>query len=100
MRAERRDPTLQRRVVANQQWEEPVPEAKPYDIPKQLVWDAYLRVKANRGAAGVDGVSLAAFAIAWRKRWQRWCWSRRWSRSSIPTPTVIVPADPHSMRWV
>src|SRR5215467_11463262 len=42
MRAERRDPTLQRRVVANQQWEEPVPEAKPYDIPKQLVWDAYL----------------------------------------------------------
>jgi hypothetical protein len=48
-------------VAANQQWEEPVPEAKPYDIPKQLVWDAYLRVKANRGAAGVDGVSLAAF---------------------------------------
>jgi hypothetical protein len=48
-------------VAANQQWEEPMPEAKPYDIPKQLVRDAYLRVKANRGAAGVDGVSLAAF---------------------------------------
>ena len=30
-------------------------EAKPYDIPKQLVWEAYQRVKANRGAAGVDG---------------------------------------------
>jgi RNA-directed DNA polymerase len=38
-----------------------VPEAKPYDIPKQLVWEAYQRVKANRGAAGVDGESLAAF---------------------------------------
>jgi retron-type reverse transcriptase len=38
-----------------------VSEAKPYDIPKQLVWEAYQRVKANRGAAGVDGVSLAAF---------------------------------------
>ena len=38
-----------------------VPEAKPYEIPKQLVWDAYQRVKANRGAAGVDGESLAAF---------------------------------------
>ena len=37
MRAEQRDPTFQRRVLANQQWEEPVPEAKPYDIPKQLV---------------------------------------------------------------
>ena len=36
-------------------------EAKPFDIPKQLVWDAYQRVKANRGAAGVDGESLAAF---------------------------------------
>ena len=36
-------------------------EAKPYVIPKQLVWEAYQRVKANRGAAGVDGESLAAF---------------------------------------
>jgi len=35
-----------------------VPEAKPYAIPKQLVWDAYQRVRA---AAGVDGESLAAF---------------------------------------
>ena len=38
-----------------------MPEAKPYSIPKQLVWEAYQRVKANRGAAGVDGESLAAF---------------------------------------
>ncbi len=38
-----------------------MPKAKPYAIPKQLVWDAYQRVKANRGAAGVDGESLAAF---------------------------------------
>ena len=36
--------------------------AKPYNIPKQLVWEsAYQRAKANRAAAGVDGVSLAAF---------------------------------------
>jgi hypothetical protein len=54
MRVEQRDPTLQRRGLANQQWEEPMPEAKPYYIPKQLVWEAYQRVKANRGAAGVD----------------------------------------------
>ncbi len=27
---------------------------KPYDIPKALVWEAYLSVKANRGSAGID----------------------------------------------
>ena len=35
-------------------------KAKPYAISKQIVWDAYKKVKANRGAAGVDGQSLAA----------------------------------------
>lgn len=48
-------------VQANQQWEELVSEAKPYDIPKNLIWEAYQRVRANRGAAGVDGESLEAF---------------------------------------
>ena len=36
-------------------------QGKPYNIPKQLVWRAYRQVKANHGAAGVDGQSLAAF---------------------------------------
>src|SRR5215831_2782373 len=47
MRAEQRDPTLQRRVAANQQWEEPMPEAKPYDIPKQLVTAFEKDLKGN-----------------------------------------------------
>jgi hypothetical protein len=44
-----------------------VSEARPFAIPKQLVWDAYQRVKANGGAAGVDGVSLAAFETDLKK---------------------------------
>jgi hypothetical protein len=44
-----------------------VPEAKLYDIPKQLVLKGYQRVKANRGAADVDEVSLAAFEDTFTK---------------------------------
>ena len=37
------------------------PRNKPFSIPKQLVWEAYERVRANKGAAGVDGQSLVDF---------------------------------------
>ena len=36
-------------------------EAKPFKIPKRDVWEAFKRVKANQGAAGVDGQSIAEF---------------------------------------
>ena len=36
-------------------------KAKPFDIPKQEVWEAFKKVKANQGAAGVDGQSVAEF---------------------------------------
>jgi RNA-directed DNA polymerase len=92
MRAEQRDPTLQRRVTANQSWEEPMPEAKPYDIPKQLVRDAYLRVKANRGAAGVDGVSLAAFEKNLKGNLYK-VWNRMSSGSYLPPPVRLVEIE-------
>lgn len=34
---------------------------KPFTIPKRLIWEAYKRVKANKGAAGVDRQSLEQF---------------------------------------
>src|SRR5580692_4388513 len=89
MRTERRDPTIWLKVLANQQWEEPVPEAKPYAIPKQLVWDAYQRVKANRGAAGVDGESLAAFEKDLKNNLYK-VWNRMSSGSYLPPPVRLV----------
>ena len=35
--------------------------AKSFDISKQVVWEAYKRVKANKGAAGVDDESVTDF---------------------------------------
>jgi RNA-directed DNA polymerase len=35
-----------------------VEKAKPLDISKRQVWAAYKRVKANQGAAGVEGQSI------------------------------------------
>ena len=71
-----------------------MPEAKPYVIPKQLVWDAYQRVKANRGAAGVDGESLAAFEKDLKGNLYK-VWNRMSSGSYVPPPVrlVEIPKD-------
>ena len=39
----------------------PKPEGKSFAIPKQLVWEAWRRVKDNKGAPGVDGQDLDQF---------------------------------------
>ena len=36
-------------------------EDKPFEISKWLVWDAYKKVKANKGAPGVDGQAIEQF---------------------------------------
>jgi RNA-directed DNA polymerase len=66
-----------------------VSEAKPYNIPKQLVWKAYRQVKANRGAAGVDGQSLAAFEENLEDNLYK-IWNRMASGSYFPPPVRLV----------
>jgi hypothetical protein len=34
---------------------------KSYDIPKTLIWEAWLHVKANQGAAGIDEETIERF---------------------------------------
>src|ERR1700741_3078550 len=94
MRVERRGLTIWPMAKANQQWEEPMPEAKPYDIPKDLIWEAYQRVKANRGAAGVDGESLEAFEKNLKGNLYK-IWNRMASGSYFPPPVraVSIPQE-------
>ncbi len=40
---------------------EPKSQVKSHDIPKSLVWGAWLKVKENGGAAGADGVTIGQF---------------------------------------
>jgi RNA-directed DNA polymerase len=35
--------------------------AKPYNIAKRTVWEAYQLVKANRVSAGIDDETIAMF---------------------------------------
>ena len=64
-------------------------KAKPYAIPKQIVWDAYKKVKANRGAAGVDGQSLADFEKDLKNNLYK-LWNRMSSGSYFPPPVRLV----------
>ena len=64
-------------------------ETKPFDISKRLVWDAYKRVKANRGAAGVDQQSIAEFELSLAGNLYR-IWNRMSSGSYFPPPVSAV----------
>ena len=61
--------------------------AKPFDIPKALVWEAYKQVKANKGGAGVDRESLEEFDKKMSKNLYK-LWNRLSSCSYMP-PAVI-----------
>ncbi len=62
---------------------------KPFDIPKWAVWEAYQRVKANKGAAGVDGQSIEDFEQDREKNLYR-IWNRMSSGSYFPPPVRAV----------
>lgn len=89
MRVERRSPAFRPWKQVNSKGEEPVPKEKSFDIPKQLVWDAYQRVKANRGAAGVDGESLTMFEKNLKGNLYK-IWNRMASGSYLPPPVRLV----------
>jgi len=63
---------------------------KPFDIPKALVWEAFRRVKANGGSAGVDDESIEKFEKNLGGNLYK-LWNRMGSGSYFPPPVKAVP---------
>ena len=63
--------------------------AKPYAISKREVWNAYKRVRANQGAAGVDGQTIADFEADLSNNLYK-LWNRMSSGSYFPPPVRRV----------
>jgi len=64
-------------------------ETKPFSISKQVVWEAYKRVKANKGAAGVDEETIADFEVDLKGNLYK-IWNRMSSGSYFPPPVRVV----------
>jgi RNA-directed DNA polymerase len=67
-------------------------DAKSFEIPKRLIWEAWKRVAANQGGPGVDRESIETF----RNRLARnlyALWNRMSSGSYFPQPVkeVLIP---------
>ena len=69
-------------------------KAKPFSISKQEVYAAYKQVKANKGAAGVDGQSIADFEKEPGNNLYK-LWNRMSSGCYFPPPVrrVEIPKD-------
>ena len=65
------------------------PRSKPFDISKRLVWEAYRKVAANQGAAGVDGESIEQFEADLKNNLYK-LWNRLSSGSYFPPPVRAV----------
>jgi len=63
--------------------------AKPFDIPKREVWEAYKRVRANKGVAGVDEQTIADFEADLSSNLYK-LWNRMSSGSYHPPPVRRV----------
>jgi RNA-directed DNA polymerase len=80
--------------VGEEPTERPRLKVKSFDISKRLVFEAWEKVRANKGAPGVDAVSIAEFASAERDNLYK-LWNRMASGSYFPGPVraVEIPKD-------
>jgi RNA-directed DNA polymerase len=65
------------------------PKVKSFEISKGLVWEAYKRVKAKKGAAGVDRQSIEDFEADLKNNLYK-IWNRMSSGTYFPPPVRAV----------
>ncbi len=65
------------------------PKPKSFEISKLAVWEAYRRVKANKGAAGVDEQSITEFEADLKGNLYK-LWNRLSSGTYFPPPVRAV----------
>ena len=76
-------------VTRDEPVSEPRPDGKPCAISKRLVWEAWRRVKANKGVEGVDEESIQAFEANLAGNLYK-VWNRMSSGSYMPPPVRAV----------
>ena len=65
---------------------------KPFQISKRAVWEAWEKVKANKGAPGVDGQTIAQFETDLKNNLYK-IWNRMSSGSYFPPPVRAVEIE-------
>jgi group II intron reverse transcriptase/maturase len=64
-------------------------ETKSIPISRTMIWEAYKKVRANKGSAGVDAVSMEEYDADRRKHLYK-LWNRMASGSYFPPPVKEV----------
>jgi retron-type reverse transcriptase len=74
-------------------------QTKPFCISKKQVWEAYLKVKANKGAAGINNETIEEFEENLKDNLYK-VWNRMSSGSYFPPPVkgVEIPKGDGRMR--
>jgi group II intron reverse transcriptase/maturase len=73
--------------------------SKPFNIDKREVYEAYLQVRSNGGAAGVDGVTIEQFESDLKSNLYK-IWNRMSSGAYFPPPVraVSIPKKSEGQR--
>ena len=64
-------------------------KTKPFSITREVVWEAYKKVKSNKGSAGVDDLSIEEFDKDLKNNLYK-IWNRMSSGSYFPPPVKLV----------